>query len=326
MECSASQDYRVHTAGNWDTLGRTIDGYMTTQTAIDDVVTTCRERTSRSCFPVCFGSVRKLGWARIRAHGEPRWDPSVPFPFKRLVPLQVMIDVDGKQEWKECAEIPGVHLPQGYYFGASSLTGDLSGLDKTHAWWFCITCLMCQLERKSRNWPSWATTSQGVKSDGLVVSDSQPLTRPATSNWLFLSNCNFQHLTSQRLTPWRLFDVWLQITTTWSPSRCLSWRWRELPRNWRTSRRWRYPEWTTERFPVMNVNTCECGVMMAQFSFGHMVRWETTPPPPSVWSFHKFVNKRRFKEKGKWNSAPQFHSRLRCWSSSKGSPPPPLHQ
>lgn len=37
------------------------------------------------------------------------------------------MDIEGKQEWKECVEVPGVHLPQGYYFGASSLTGDLSG-------------------------------------------------------------------------------------------------------------------------------------------------------------------------------------------------------
>ncbi|XP_055055161.2 lectin, mannose-binding 2-like b [Misgurnus anguillicaudatus] len=40
--------------------------------------------------------------------------------------LTVMTDVDGKQEWKECLDIPGVKLPQGYYFGASSATGDLS--------------------------------------------------------------------------------------------------------------------------------------------------------------------------------------------------------
>ncbi|KAK3514756.1 hypothetical protein QTP70_029801 [Hemibagrus guttatus] len=40
--------------------------------------------------------------------------------------LTVMMDIEGKQEWKDCVEIPGVHLPQGYYFGASSLTGDLS--------------------------------------------------------------------------------------------------------------------------------------------------------------------------------------------------------
>lgn len=40
--------------------------------------------------------------------------------------LTLMVDVDGKQEWKECAEVTGVHLPMGYFFGASSATGDLS--------------------------------------------------------------------------------------------------------------------------------------------------------------------------------------------------------
>ncbi|XP_026882982.2 lectin, mannose-binding 2-like b [Electrophorus electricus] len=40
--------------------------------------------------------------------------------------LTIMTDIEGKQEWKECLEVPGVHLPQGYYFGVSSITGDLS--------------------------------------------------------------------------------------------------------------------------------------------------------------------------------------------------------
>ncbi|XP_056139667.1 lectin, mannose-binding 2-like b [Lampris incognitus] len=40
--------------------------------------------------------------------------------------LTVMTDVDGKQEWKECADITGLRLPLGYYFGTSSATGDLS--------------------------------------------------------------------------------------------------------------------------------------------------------------------------------------------------------
>ncbi|KAM6930242.1 VIP36-like protein [Xenentodon cancila] len=40
--------------------------------------------------------------------------------------LTLMVDVDGKQEWRDCAEIPGVRLPTGYFFGASSATGDLS--------------------------------------------------------------------------------------------------------------------------------------------------------------------------------------------------------
>ncbi|XP_018595857.1 lectin, mannose-binding 2-like a isoform X1 [Scleropages formosus] len=40
--------------------------------------------------------------------------------------LTVMIDVDGQHEWRDCLDIPGVRLPQGYYFGASAVTGDLS--------------------------------------------------------------------------------------------------------------------------------------------------------------------------------------------------------
>ncbi|KAG7280011.1 hypothetical protein CRUP_013558 [Coryphaenoides rupestris] len=40
--------------------------------------------------------------------------------------LTIMMDVDGHREWRECADINGVWLPLGYYFGASSATGDLS--------------------------------------------------------------------------------------------------------------------------------------------------------------------------------------------------------
>ncbi|XP_047448433.1 lectin, mannose-binding 2-like b isoform X2 [Mugil cephalus] len=40
--------------------------------------------------------------------------------------LTLMVDVDGKQEWRDCAEVTGVRLPTGYFFGASSATGDLS--------------------------------------------------------------------------------------------------------------------------------------------------------------------------------------------------------
>ncbi len=38
-----------------------------------------------------------------------------------------MIDIDGQHEWRDCLDIPGVRLPLGYYFGASAITGDLSG-------------------------------------------------------------------------------------------------------------------------------------------------------------------------------------------------------
>ncbi|XP_073415644.1 VIP36-like protein isoform X1 [Dendrobates tinctorius] len=40
--------------------------------------------------------------------------------------LTIMIDIDGKQEWRDCLDVPGVRLPRGYYFGASAATGDLS--------------------------------------------------------------------------------------------------------------------------------------------------------------------------------------------------------
>ncbi|XP_071368747.1 lectin, mannose-binding 2-like b [Centroberyx affinis] len=40
--------------------------------------------------------------------------------------LTIMVDVDGKREWKDCADITGLRLPLGYFFGASSATGDLS--------------------------------------------------------------------------------------------------------------------------------------------------------------------------------------------------------
>lgn len=41
--------------------------------------------------------------------------------------LQIMVDVDDRNDWKECVDIGGVRLPTGYYFGASAATGDLSG-------------------------------------------------------------------------------------------------------------------------------------------------------------------------------------------------------
>ncbi|KAL0979169.1 hypothetical protein UPYG_G00181600 [Umbra pygmaea] len=40
--------------------------------------------------------------------------------------LTIRIDVEGTREWQDCLDLPGVHLPRGYFFGASSATGDLS--------------------------------------------------------------------------------------------------------------------------------------------------------------------------------------------------------
>ncbi|XP_074066133.1 VIP36-like protein isoform X1 [Macrotis lagotis] len=40
--------------------------------------------------------------------------------------LTIMLDIDGKHEWRDCIDVPGVRLPRGYFFGTSSVTGDLS--------------------------------------------------------------------------------------------------------------------------------------------------------------------------------------------------------
>ena len=40
---------------------------------------------------------------------------------------QVSIDIEGKNAWKQCFAAEGVHLPTGYYFGASAATGQLAG-------------------------------------------------------------------------------------------------------------------------------------------------------------------------------------------------------
>ncbi|KAM7028752.1 uncharacterized protein M8220_014541 isoform 1-T1 [Acridotheres tristis] len=49
------------------------------------------------------------------------------FPGPRPEQVQmVLIDIDGKHEWRDCIDVPGVRLPRGYYFGTSSVTGDLS--------------------------------------------------------------------------------------------------------------------------------------------------------------------------------------------------------
>ncbi|KAM7028760.1 VIP36-like protein [Acridotheres tristis] len=49
------------------------------------------------------------------------------FPAVRALLFgQVLIDIDGKHEWRDCIDVPGVRLPRGYYFGTSSVTGDLS--------------------------------------------------------------------------------------------------------------------------------------------------------------------------------------------------------
>lgn len=61
--------------------------------------------------------------------------------------LQLMVDVDGKQQWKDCADITGLHLPTGYFFGASSATGDLSGMKSQESSAGClITGNLCSIK------------------------------------------------------------------------------------------------------------------------------------------------------------------------------------
>ena len=45
--------------------------------------------------------------------------------------LQVSIDIENKNEWKECFSVKGVRLPTGYYFGATATTGELAGTYKS---------------------------------------------------------------------------------------------------------------------------------------------------------------------------------------------------
>ncbi|ESO82839.1 hypothetical protein LOTGIDRAFT_203299 [Lottia gigantea] len=40
--------------------------------------------------------------------------------------LKVSMDIDNKNEWKECFTVKGVLLPVGYYFGVSAATGELA--------------------------------------------------------------------------------------------------------------------------------------------------------------------------------------------------------
>jgi len=40
--------------------------------------------------------------------------------------LTVSVDAEGKNSWKKCFSVDGVHLPSGYYFGASAATGELA--------------------------------------------------------------------------------------------------------------------------------------------------------------------------------------------------------
>lgn len=69
--------------------------------------------------------------------------------------LQVMVDVDDKNEWKECIDIGGVRLPTGYFFGASAATGDLSGIYFRcfqTIWMNCWLSCLPSLQYKGTRW------------------------------------------------------------------------------------------------------------------------------------------------------------------------------
>ena len=40
----------------------------------------------------------------------------------------MLVDVDNKNEWRDCVDVGGVKLPTGLYFGASAATGQLAGI------------------------------------------------------------------------------------------------------------------------------------------------------------------------------------------------------
>uniref|UniRef100_A0A3Q2C7G9 Lectin, mannose binding 2 like n=1 Tax=Cyprinodon variegatus TaxID=28743 RepID=A0A3Q2C7G9_CYPVA len=66
-----------------------------------------------------------LRWSSHRA-GKFSLVKSRTHKYSILIEISLLVDVDGKQEWRDCAEVSGLRLPAGYYFGASSATGDLS--------------------------------------------------------------------------------------------------------------------------------------------------------------------------------------------------------
>ena len=52
------------------------------------------------------------------------------FTSSLLFNCQVFVDVDNKNEWRDCFDVSGVKLPTGLYFGASAATGQLAGIYK----------------------------------------------------------------------------------------------------------------------------------------------------------------------------------------------------
>ena len=78
-----------------------------------------------------------------------------------------MMDIDGKHEWRDCIEVPGVRLPRGYYFGTSSITGDLSGTAVRAPYWPYLgvkeTCNLSAFKvRSEMRAPQWLISALWV--------------------------------------------------------------------------------------------------------------------------------------------------------------------
>ncbi|XP_066863291.1 VIP36-like protein isoform X8 [Kogia breviceps] len=74
-----------------------------------------------------FGNMDKFVGLGVFVDTYPNEEKQQEAQKRRYSPgVQIMMDIDGKHEWRDCIEVPGVRLPRGYYFGTSSITGDLS--------------------------------------------------------------------------------------------------------------------------------------------------------------------------------------------------------
>ena len=88
--------------------------------------------------PANFAGSRPLARTLVRCHFK--------LPFHScvgpLLSLQVYVDVEDRNEWRECFDVGGVKLPTGLYFGASAVTGQLAGkCNSCTSAWLRILCL-----------------------------------------------------------------------------------------------------------------------------------------------------------------------------------------
>ncbi|KAG8522044.1 VIP36-like protein [Galemys pyrenaicus] len=91
---------------------------------------------SQWVFPCIPALVNNGSWAVIMSRtgyraGErysncdnPHYDSFLVIDYVKMH-LMTMVDVKGKHEWRDHTEVPGVHQPWDYYFGASPITGHL---------------------------------------------------------------------------------------------------------------------------------------------------------------------------------------------------------